>query len=54
MRRGQCLSDRTTTAFIAMMRYYLFRSYRIWGSRNGGGKTPVSVHIFLNIALFPF
>jgi hypothetical protein len=24
-----------------MMTYYLFNWYRIWGSRSGGGETPV-------------
>jgi hypothetical protein len=24
---------------------YLFRSYRIWGSRSGGGETLVSVEV---------
>jgi len=41
----------TASALIAMMTCYLFMSYRIWGSRSGGGETPVCVQVFFKTFL---
>jgi hypothetical protein len=47
--RGEtCHSPHTVPALIAIIMYYLFERYRIWGSHSDGGKTPVSVWVFIN------
>jgi len=51
MRRGQCLSPLTATALIAMMTYQELSDL---GEPKRWGKNPVSVHVFLNFALYPF
>ena len=51
LRRGQCLSPYTAPARIAMMTYYLYRRYRMWGSHSGGGEKPGSVQVFFKTFL---
>ena len=48
LRRETCLSPYTAPVFIAIIRYYLFGQYRIWGSHSGGGETLVRVRVFIN------
>ena len=48
LKRGQFLFPVAAPALTAMMMYYLVPVYRIWGSRSGGGETPMSVQVFLN------
>jgi hypothetical protein len=53
-RRGQCLSPLTAPALGAMITYYLFRSYRIFGGAEAAGvKPPWVFKFFLNISTEP-
>jgi len=50
MKEGTVPGLHTTPALIVMMAYYLFRNYRIRGSRSGGVKPPLNNQFFLNIS----
>jgi hypothetical protein len=51
MERDRACPPLTAPALSAMMTYYLFRWYRIWGEHKAAGvKPPSSVQVFLTIS----
>jgi hypothetical protein len=53
MREGTVPEPLTAPALIAIMTYYLLRSYRIRGNRSCGVETSVTVQVFLGISPEP-